>query len=152
MLTAQIEELTRSKLDELIPLLSEHYKELSDHFKHGHALNPNYNEYLKRQISGEFIYITLRDNGELIGYHTIFLIPCLHYQLHTFIGDIIFVVNDKRGASGGGLILEVATKEFKRRGFGLYRMGYKVGHAKYMDALLTRFGFVDFEVHKALWA
>lgn len=152
MLTAQIEYLDKIALDELIPFFEPHYKELSDHYKHDIPLKPNYHEYLHRQYKDELVYVSLRDSGELIGYFIIFVIEDLHYQALTFQGDIIFVEQSKRGASGGGMLMEVAKKEFVRRGAKVFRVGYKASHAPHMDKLLSAFGFETTEIMQSLWA
>ena len=152
MITAQIEELTRAGILEIESLVDKHAIEVSAHYKNGIPVNCNWSEYLNRQIRGEFIYITLREDAKLIGYFSAFLIPCLHYQALTLTLDAIYVKPDSRGHKGGIMLMEVMKKEFKRRGAKVWRMGYKSEHAPFMEKLLDEFGFEPFEVHKVLWA
>ena len=152
MITAQIEELTRAGIDEIESLVDQHAIEVSAHYKNGIPVNCNWSEYMNRQLRGEFVYITLREDSKLIGYFSAFIAPCFHYQALSITLDAIYVKPTTRGISGGVMLMEVMQGEFKRRGAKVWRMGYKAEHAKYMEALLDKFGFEDFEVHKVLWA
>jgi L-amino acid N-acyltransferase YncA len=158
MITAQIEEFTRASIIEIEALVDNHAIEVSAHYKNGIPVNCNWPEYINRQLRGEFIYVTLREDAKLIGYFSTFIAPCFHYQAISVTLDAIYVNPDNRGVSGGLMMMQTMYNEFKRRGAKVWRMGYKVEHAKYMEALLDEFGrlnkvqFEPFEVHRMLWA
>lgn len=151
MLTAQIETL-KEGLPELKHILPMHYGELSEHYRHGIPLCPQYQTYLVHEERGEILYITLRDKGRLEGYFVGFVTRCLHYQTFTLTLDIIYVTPEARGQKGGVLLMKEISREFKRRGIKLWKMGLKEEHREHMEKLLLGFGFKPFERTYALWA
>ncbi len=151
MIVASIETFERG-LEELKRFLDGHYEELSGHAKHGIPLDPQYQIYIAREKAGELIYMTLRENGAMIGYFVGFLAPGLHYQsCLTLTMDVLYVVPEHRG-KGAGIILGHAIKnEAKRRGAQVWFMGFKEEHRTHMEALLLMLGFAPFERTYALW-
>lgn len=129
-----------------------HFLEVSEHYKHGIDLAPDYQKYFLKEACGELIAIILRDNGKLIGYYIGFIGTALHYKncLQAQM-DIIFVEPNSRGQKGGLLLGEYIKAEHKRRGVQLMTMGYKVVHEPYMKQLLIDMGMHPFEVHYGLW-
>lgn len=147
LITAQVEELTAETLEEAKPLLPAHYDELAEHKLAGIPLNPQYGLYLARAAAGQVLYVTLRDQGKLVGYLVSFVAPGMHYQdCLTATGDIFFVYPDHRGLEGGKLLFTTWIKECKRRGIRLAQVGMKTRHAKYVRPLLEAIGFVETEV------
>lgn len=147
MLTAQIETLSNGGLDEMKPLLPLHWEELALD-KDKVPLAPMYDLYLKRESLGEVMYVTLRDNGKLIGYFVGFIAPGLHYQTClTLTMDIIFVHPDFRGKRGGYILLKKVEEEAKRRGIKRWFMGFKTDHAEQMERLLQVMGMRKVEVY-----
>jgi GNAT superfamily N-acetyltransferase len=147
MLSAQIEDLTAETLEEAKPLLPAHYDELSEHKLAGIPLDPQYGLYLARAAAGQVLYVTLREEGRLIGYLVSFVAPGMHYQTClTATGDIFFVFPDRRGLEGGKLLFTTWVKECKRRGIRLAQIGMKTRHAKFVRPLLEAIGFVETEV------
>lgn len=151
MLTAQIEPLSVG-IEELKTLLPTHYGELSEHYKQGICLNPDYKFYLDREKNGQLLYVTLRQDGKLEGYFVGFITNCLHYQTLTLSLDIIYVTPNARGLNGGVMLMKAIKKEFDRRGIRLWKMGLKEAHREHMEKLLLSFGFKPFERTYAMWA
>lgn len=151
MLTAQIESLAKG-LEELKPLLPLHYEELSLHQFHGIPLNPQYDEYLRRDALGMVLYCTLREGGKLIGYFVGFIAPGLHYQdcltLHM---DIFYVVPEHRGAKGGIILFSAVKAEAKRRGIKAWFMGNKEHSKVHATALFEAMNAEKAETHYCLW-
>lgn len=147
MLTAQIEDLTAEALEEIKPLLPTHYDELSEHRLAGIPLEPQYDLYLARAAAGQVLYVTLRQDGRLIGYLVSFVAPGMHYKTClTATGDIFFVFPDKRGLEGGKLLFSAWLREGKRRGIALAQIGIKSRHARHARALIESLGFVETEI------
>lgn len=147
MLTAQIEDLTQDRLDELQALLPGHYDELSEHKLAGIPLEPMYDLYLLRARMGQVLFVTLREQGKLIGYLVSFVAPGMHYKsCLTCTGDIFFVYPDRRGMEGGRLLFDVWLKECKRRGVRLAQIGIKARHAKFARPLIEAMGFAETEI------
>lgn len=147
MITAAIEELTAETLAEAVPLLPHHYDELSEHKLAGIPLDPQYDLYLARAAAGQVLYVTLRENGALIGYLVSFVAPGMHYRsCLTATGDIFFVFPTKRGLEGGRTLFSAWLKECRRRGIQLAQIGMKSRHAKYVRPILEDLGFFETEI------
>lgn len=147
MICAQIENLTAAALEEAKPLLPGHYDELSEHKMAGIPLDPQYGLYLARAEAGQVLYVTLRENGALIGYLVSFVSPGMHYQsCLTATGDIFFVFPTKRGLEGGKVLFAAWLKECKRRGIRLAQVGIKSRHARFARPLLEELGFFETEI------
>jgi len=151
MLTTHIEHLM-SNLDEINTLTPTHYYEVSEHYKHGIPLNPDYDKYIIAENNGEILYITLRDAGKLVGYYIGLLRQALHYKdCLTLALDIIYVSPESRGQKGGVLLLNAVIAEAKRRGVDVMTMGFKENHREHMERLLQAVGMERFETHYSLW-
>ena len=125
MITAQVENLTET-LPELKPLLPLHWEELALN-KDSVPLDPIYEIYEQRDAAGQVCFVTLRDQGELIGYFVGFVNPGLHYKTClTCIMDIFYVVQDSRGQRGGVKLFKEVEKELQRRGVGRWFVGEKL--------------------------
>jgi GNAT superfamily N-acetyltransferase len=147
MLTAIIEDLTAKAIAEIKPLLPSHYDELSEHKLAGIPLEPQYDLYLARAAAGQVLYVTLREQGQLIGYLVSFVAPGMHYKsCLTATGDIFFVYPTRRGLEGGKTLFTAWLKECRRRGIQLAQIGMKSRHAKYVRPILEELGFIETEI------
>lgn len=136
----------------MLQLNVSHYHEISEHYKHGIPLSPDYQKYLVAEENNELIYITLRDNKKLVGYYIGFITPGLHYtSCLTQVMDILYVESDKRGNSGGKLLLTMLHTELERRVAMLSLTNFKKEHEVYMKALLADCGYKPFEEIWARW-
>lgn len=124
MLTAAPEPFTPF-LEEVKPLLPEHYEELALD-KDRVPLSPQYDEYLKRDAQGMILCVAVRDAGELVGYFIGFVAPGLHYStcltLHL---DIFWIHPDHRGQKGGFMLFKAVEAEARRRGVQRLFVGSK---------------------------
>lgn len=124
MITAQVEDFTAT-LDELKPLLPLHYEELALN-KDQVPLDPQYEIYLERDARGEVCFVTLRENGALVGYFIGFIAPGLHYRTClTCTMDIFYVHPDYRGKRGGIKLFRTVENELRRRGVQRWFVGSK---------------------------
>lgn len=147
MITAQVESLTE-RLEEMKPLFPLHWEELALN-KDKVPLDPQYEEYLRRDAQGGVLFVTLRELGELVGYFVGFVAPGLHYRTClTLTMDIFYVRPDKRGRCGVKLFRAVEA-EAKRR--GVQRMF--VGSKCHKDAswLFERLGYEEVERYYSKW-
>lgn len=151
MISAGIESFEKG-LPELSLLTPRHYEELSQHKDRSIPLDPLYPLYIARERAGELLYVTLRENGSLIGYFIGFIAPGMHYSsCLTLTMDIVYVVPERRG-NGGGLVLgQTIEREAKRRGVRAWLMGYKEEHADFMHRMLVALGFKPFERTMVKW-
>jgi len=124
MITAQIESFSEC-LPELMPLLPLHYEELALN-KDEVPLDPQYDIYIARENMGELLFVTLRENGILIGYYIGFVAPGLHYKTClTCTTDIFYVHPEQRGKKGGLDLFKTVENELKRRGVDRWFVGFK---------------------------
>jgi len=127
MITAQVEPFMQN-VEELKTLLDTHYQELALNKEHV-PLSPQWHVYDAREKAGELCFVTLRENGALIGYIILFVAPGLHYSTClTAIMDIAFCSPDFRDPFGKGflMMIDCAEKELKRRGVKRWFMGTKL--------------------------
>ena len=149
MMTAQVETLEHG-LDELKPILPLHWAELGLN-RDEIPLDPQYEVYLQRERNGEVLYVTVRKDGDLIGYFVGFIAPGLHYQTClTLIMDIFYIHPDHRGAACGILLFDMVRLEARRRGVRRWFVGHKE-HSKIHPAkLFAHYGFEQVETFYSL--
>lgn len=137
------------ELDALKPLLPEHYKELAlDQEKV--PLDPQFDEYLRREDAGMLMFVTMRSGGELVGYFIGFIAPGLHYKTClTLTMDIFWVRHEFRGNGAGFELFRFVEQEAKNR--GVQRMF--VGSKMHKDAswLFERLGYREVEKYYSAW-
>ena len=148
MITTHIESFCE-RLPELMSLLPMHYAELALN-RDKVPLSPQWEVYKSREESGELLFVTLRERGEMIGYFLGFIAPGLHYSTClTCTMDIFYVHPDKRGSNCGQQLFGAVEAELIRRKVKRWFVGSKC----HMDAswLFERLGFERVEVHYSKW-
>jgi GNAT superfamily N-acetyltransferase len=148
MLTAQVEPLT-DRLDELKPMFPAHWEELALDREHV-PLDPQYDEYLRRDALGMVLLVTLRRDGELVGYYVGFIAPGLHYRTClTLTMDIYWTHPDIRGGSAGLRLFRAVEREAKRR--GVQRIIYGSKLHKDSSRLFEAVGARPIETYFSKW-
>lgn len=150
MLSSHIEPFI-SQVEELKTLLGTHYEELALN-KDKVPLAPQWPMYAQREAHGQLVYVTLRDDGELIGYIIMFVTPGLHYETClTASMDILFVRPDRRDSAAKGVFMMIdrLEAELKRRGVDRWFMGTKLH--KDIGAIFRRRGFEAVEMTYTKW-
>lgn len=149
MITIQ-REIFMQTLGELKPILDLHYEELALN-KDKVPLDPCYELYDFQESAGKLLFVTVRDDGELVGYFIGFVQPGLHYRTClTCIMDIFFIEPGARGAAMLGLKLFRAVEvHLKEMGVQRWVMGSK----KHRDAsaLFERIGAEPIETMFSKW-
>lgn len=148
MLTAQVESLTE-RLDDLKPFFPRHWEELALNQKQV-PLDPQYDVYLAKDAAGEIMLVTLRSDGELVGYFVGFIQPGLHYKTClTVTMDIFYILPEFRGRMGGSILFKAVEAEARRRGTQRMFVGSKL----HKDAswLFERLGYEEVERFYCLW-
>lgn len=149
MITAQ-KEIFEHGLSELRPILPVHWNELALN-KDVVPLDPLYELYIEREKRDELLYITLREDGKLIGYFIYFISPGLHYRTClTAIMDIFYVHPDYRGKNGGLILLEFSKQQLQMRGVKRWFVGHKE-HSQQAGILFSKFGFEKVETTYSMW-
>jgi GNAT superfamily N-acetyltransferase len=148
MLTAQVEPFPPF-LAEVQPLLQGHWEELALN-KDKVPLDPQYDEYLRRDALGQTSVVTLREAGRLAGYFVGFIAPGFHYKTClTYTMDIFYVCPSTRGKNGGAIMVKTLEHELRRRGVHRMFMGTKC----HKDAgfLFEKLGYEKVEIYYSKW-
>lgn len=143
MITFEAESFTEC-LPELKPILPLHYEELALD-KDKVPLSPQYDYYTAREAEGQLIFVTARQEGDLIGYFIGFIAPGLHYSTClTCTMDIFYIHPDHRGSNFGFDLFNFVESKLKARGVDRWYVGSKV----HLDAswLFERLGFDRVEI------
>ncbi|WLE58394.1 hypothetical protein GIY62_14790 [Burkholderia plantarii] len=126
---------------EMLPLLHEHYGEISTHKEHGVPLEPQVEAYRAREADGTLLMVIGRGEGAIVAYFVAFVAPALHYRsCLTCSPDIFYVEQSRRGAMIGARMFRFVEQELRRRGVKRWAVGSKVAH----DASAL-FRHLDFE-------
>lgn len=124
---------------DLPPLLEKHWQEIAlnqDKIK----LNPDWPRYESLDLSGNLAIFTVRDDGKLIGYFVLFIMPHIHYSDHIFaVNDILFIDPEYRRGSMAIRFFKFAEEELKKRGTSVIVINSKV-HAPF-GKILERIGY-----------
>ena len=114
-MTTYQEEKISELWDEIMPLLEQHFWEISAN--HDIPLNPNVQAYNQMEANGNFKIYTARDNGELVGYAAYFLAPNMHY-MDSFQAqqDVLFLKADRRKGMTGIRLIKYADKMLAEHG------------------------------------
>jgi GNAT superfamily N-acetyltransferase len=135
---------------ELLPLLHEHYDEISIHKKMGYDLKPNVALYKAMQDADQLMMMIGRLDGQIVAYFVVFVRPSIHYlDCLEGVGDIFFCKPDRRGAMIGLQLFEATENELKRRGVKCFMAGEKLAHPA--GALFDRRKFEPIEAKWAKW-
>lgn len=135
---------------ELLPLLHEHYDEISLHKHMGYELKPNVAMYEAAQNADQLLMMIGRLDGQIVAYFVVFVRPSIHYQTCLeAAGDIFYCSQDRRGAMIGLQLFEATENELKRRGVKCFMAGEKIAHPA--AALFERRGFEPIERKWCLW-
>lgn len=85
-------------LDELKLLHAAHWQETEGH-RHGLALNPDYDGFLRTEMAGRLLFFSIRRDGELVGHTTMKLFRSMHTQTMVAEEDSLFMRADQRGSA-----------------------------------------------------
>ena len=126
-------------LEEIEPLLEEHYQEVAMYQEHI-AFNPNYDVYRVMEEMGSCLVYTARDGGALVGYVVTFLQNNPHYQDHIWaVNDIVYVCPEYRHTEVAPEMLQTLEAELKERGVSV--MTFHMKTFKPFETLMGALGF-----------
>lgn len=148
MLSLQTESFVaaRKELKRVIPL---HYEELALN-KDKVPLQPRWSVYDTAEKAGELLFVTCRNDGELIGYFIGFIAPGLHYETClTCSMDIFYVCKEHRNGSLGLRLFKYVERELKARQVQRVFVGSKV-HAD-ASKLFERLDYSRVEIYYSKW-
>ena len=149
MLTFAIERFS-DVYGELLPLLCEHYAEISTHRDHGVELEPQVGVYRAREADGSLMMVIGREAGQIAAYFVCFVAPGLHYAgCLTCLPDIFYVRPDLRTGRAGIRMFKFVEAELRRRGVKRWAVGSKVEHDA--SALFRYLDFQPVEITYEKW-
>ena len=147
MITAHVESLTQ-RLDDLKPFFPAHWEELGI-YRDRMPLAPQYGEYLRLDALGAALLVTLRKDGELVGYFVGFITQGFHYgETLQCKMDICYIQPQHRGG-GGRVLFDAVRGELSRRGVKLWWVGSKDHHP--IEGFYEAMGFTRQETHFTMW-
>lgn len=84
-------------LEEMKPLHAAHWQE-TEKYRHGLALNPDYDGFMRMEMAGSLLLFTIRRDGELVGQTTMKTYTSMHSQTKVANEDSLFLREDCRGS------------------------------------------------------
>ncbi len=139
------EKITKELLEEALPLLEEHAKELN---VLSVTLDPDYNAYLSAAEAGYIaLYTTRDDEGKLIGYALYWVNMHPHYSILVATQDVLFLHKDHRKGRLGIKLLKYSEKKLKED----YNVKVIVQHTKKHKALDSLFSYLGYTEAEAVY-
>ena len=136
-------------LPEFSYLLPQHWEELALQ-KDKVPLSPQFDIYFERERNNHLIFVTARDEGEIVGYFIGFIAQGLHYSTcKTCHLDIFYIRKDYRKGRMGIRLFKFVEEELKKRGVQRWFVSSKL-HAD-ASALFKYLKFEPIELHFSKW-
>ena len=131
-------------IEEMKPLLEEHYKEIAMYQDHI-DLNPNYYLYELMSATGQVHFFSARDDGKLIGYCVTFVHPNPHYKDHIYaVNDIVYVDPEYRHSLVAPTMLTNLEAIMKDAGVSV--MSFHMKTYKPFESLMSGLGYDKAEI------
>jgi GNAT superfamily N-acetyltransferase len=114
-------------IEELTPILEEHYLELA-HYQ-DIPLRPDLNSYWQAHNSGILRIYIVRRYGEAIGYNVVFMRRNMHYSTSPQAAqDILYVLKEHRGEGIGRRLVTFSNEQLASEGVQVLAHHVKVKH------------------------
>lgn len=144
MITIQLESLTREILDEMDSLMDAHWEEVAVN-QQKIKLKVDKDWYVLMQENGLYVYISVRDDGKLVGYLGYMLQAHPHYMDNIFASmDVVFIDKAYRKGMLAVKLFKVAEQELKDLGVDVIYNRMKKLHP--LTSLFERLGYEEGEV------
>jgi GNAT superfamily N-acetyltransferase len=138
-------ESLRDVIDEVRPLLEQHWQEVA-HYP-DIPLTPNWFLYEQAELFGILRIYTGRDDGQLIGYSVFMVHPGVHYMTSKEADeDLLFVAPDYRNGRFGLQLMQFAERELAVEEVQLVKRRTKVAERLNFGRLLERMGYEPIDV------
>ena len=130
---------------EMEPYWAAHWREVSDHQRYGLAVNADLAAYQALEEHGMLHVVTVRDQGQLVGYATYVLQGHLHYAgiLHAYGTDLYYLAPAYRKGLAGYRLFQVIERTLQER--GCRYLIHRTKTWKDMSRLFERLGYVEVE-------
>lgn len=136
-LTYQEETFSPQLYKEIIPLLIQHYLELTpfDDIE----LSPDLDTYIQLSKMGIFVVYTARDGDKLVGYNAFFVKPHIHYRKEILAqNDVIFLGKEYRNFRSASRFIDYSADKLRERGASIE--SYHIKDQLNWGAILKRKG------------
>lgn len=139
MITFQVEQY-EDVVGEVMPYLQQHADELGAY--KGVTIDPDYEEYARMAAEDMLHIVTVRRDGELIGYHVSFVTMHYHHKDSlTAYTDLYYLRKDCRKGWLGVRMLKFVDKTLAAR--GVVRVFTSTTTAEDNSSLLIRLGYTE---------
>lgn len=102
--------------DEMIALAALHWKE-TEGYRHGQPFAPKLERYKQYDDMGWYFEGTARDDdGKLVGYCGMYIVPSMHSQCQIAVEDSLFIVPEHRKGRNAIRFIKFLEDECRRRG------------------------------------
>lgn len=150
MITVQVDSFEHC-IPELLPLFQTHHVELGL-FKDRMPLDPDLQEYVRREREGSLFLTSARRNGSIVAYYVAQIRPGFHYRSTlTGTADIFYVAPEFRNKGLALPLFRHTEQELKRRGVQVWYSGGKVHNPLGTPELHKLLGFAPADVYYAKW-
>ena len=134
-------------INEIKPLLEDHYEEVAMYKEHI-EFNPNYELYLHMDQTGDIHIFTARDQdvgGAIVGYCVTFMQHHPHYMDHIYaVNDIIYVADEYRHTEVAPEMIMRLEKEMQDEGASV--MTFHMKTYKPFRTLMESLNFEEAEI------
>lgn len=143
MITFQHECFTEL-IDEISKLLDEHYNELTLN-KDVVKLHPRWDKYISLEQSDRYVFLTAREDGNIIGYSGFIVDHHLHYAgILVASNDILFLKDTHRLGMTGIKLIKYSEEQLKL--IGVNKITWHVKLSRDFRPILYRMGYADEDV------
>lgn len=101
--------------NDVMTLAVDHWAE-TEMYRHGQKFAPSYDRYMQYEKAGWLIQCVARENGEMVGYATMYICPSMHTQQIIATEDTFFILPEYRKGRNGIRLVQFAEEECKKRG------------------------------------
>lgn len=101
--------------DEMVSLASLHWQE-TETYRHGQPFAPSFDRYNEYDRMGWYFEGTMREEGRLVGYAGIYIVPSMHSQQMIANEDSLFIHPDFRKGRNAIRFIKFLEEECRKRG------------------------------------
>ena len=101
--------------NDMIRLAVDHWHE-TEMYRHGQQFAPSYDRYVQYERAGCLFMCIARDQGEMVGYSIMYIMPSMHTQKIIASEDTYFLLPSHRKGRNALRLLKFAEDECVKRG------------------------------------
>lgn len=102
--------------NEMVMLAADHWIE-TEGYRHDQPFNPKYERYEAYEKIGCFVQFTARDEGRMVGFCGMYIVPSMHTQCLITLEDTLFLAEEYRGKGRTAIAFHnFIADEMRKRG------------------------------------